>query len=743
MKRFISIVVTIVTLLSCIVVAIPAAAAPAPERLDVEGNYVLVDQNDKLALYLDYATGMFGVMNLKTGTVWYSNPIDRKNDQVATGDTKTELNTLIAVKYLTANYEQLTKNSSFASFVTEYNGDDVILSFYFNEVNTKFIIPIKLSLEEDYLRVELMLDHIKELGSSKVLDVSLLQFFGAAGLNDTGYALLTDGSGSLMEFNIDGQHSYEFGASNEGTFYAENPTETANQSYYTNWNEPFRLPVLGMVKNGEAYVNIVESGAAVTEAHAYVSRFKNSYNTIYNSVNVRDTQSRISSAGKSGKGFYYTDELPENYIARYYFLDGEDADYVGMAEKYREYLINEKKMAPISESVANTLCISLYGAVKKSMHFLGIPYTGVEALTTFSEAEELVNQLQADQVNKVFLNYLGWNDGGLESTLETDFSIESKLGSKKTVNSLINTVNNIENYHLAFDMDLQAFYKENSDVKKFKNSAYGLNSSPVTLFRSRISAAGALDKSSISHQLINPLDMPVFANEFVGVATKRNVNSFSFGSIGETLYCAYNAEKLVTRDKAAALMTDVFTSTKEVIGDKGIVNTNGGNAYATPYVDNVLNAPVYGSHNNIAKQEVPFYQIVFRGYVNLASNPVNLDSEKDDLILKIAESGMSLYYLLMDADSTSFQGTSFSGSFACALDDHYEEMIANYNRLKPLYDAIGTSSISDFEIVSKDVRITTYSNGAKVYVNYGDADVTINNVLIKADDFTVVGGANS
>ena len=38
-----------------------------------------------------------------------------------------------------------------------------------------------------------------------------------------------------------------------------------------------------------------------------------------------------------------------------------------------------------------------------------------------------------------------------------------------------------------------------------------------------------------------------------------------------------------------------------------------------------------GSHNNIALQEVPFYQIVFRGYVNLASTPINLNSEKDDL----------------------------------------------------------------------------------------------------------------
>jgi len=742
MKRLISIFLVVVMLLSCGVMVLPASAA-APAQLDAPGDFVLVDENDKMALYLDYGTGIFGVMNLKTGTVWYSNPADRANDTIATSDTRTELSTLLSVGYLTSTFETLTAKSDVASFVTEHNKDDIILSFYFSDLATKFIIPIKLTLMEDYLRVELMLDKIKELGTSKVLSVSLLQFFGAAGLNDTGYAVLSDGTGSIMEFNSGVQHTYEFGVLGEGTYYAENPTEISNSTYYTNWNEPFRLPLLGMVKNGEAYINIIESGAAVSETHAYISRYKNSYNTAFVKVNVRDTQSRTSSSGKAGQGFYYTDVLPENYVGRYYLLDGEDANYVGLAEKYREYLIEEKGMTPLKDDFANTLCVSLYGAVKKSKHFLGIPYTGVEPLTTFNEAGELVDKLVADNIDKVYMNYLGWNDGGLESTLRTNFDVESSLGGKKAVNNLIKKVNGIENYHLSFDLDLQAFYKENSEVKKFRNSAYGLNSSPVTLFRTRISAAGALDKGTISHQLINPIDMPVYAKSFVKNASAREVMSFSFNNIGETLYCAYNSEKLVTRDKSAALMTDVFVNTQEAVGENGLVSTSGGNLYAAPYVDNIVNAPVYGSHNNIAVQEIPFYQLVFRGYVNLASEAFNLNSEREDLILRLAQTGMSLYYLLMDADSTSFQDTSFAGSYACALDDHYDEMIANYKRLKVVYDAVGNSSISDFEIVNKDLKVTTFSNGAMVYVNYSDADATVNGVAVKANDFTVVGGANS
>ncbi len=742
MKRIISFFLAVLMLLSCGALIMPSVSA-APAQLDVPGNFVLVDENPNLALYLDYNTGVFGVLNQKTGTVWYSNPVDRANDAIASGDTKAELDTMLTVKYLDAKFKEGTIKSHDASFVTEFNGDDIILSFYFNTLETKFIVPVKLTLMDDYLRVELMLDKIKELGTSKILDITLLQFFGAAGLNDTGYAVIADGSGSLMEFNAPIQHSYEFGLSGEGICFAENPTDIYNSNYYYNWNEPFRIPMLGVVKNGEAYINIIESGAAVCSTHAYISRYKNSYNTTFVEISVRDTQKRTSAAGNSGQGYYYTDELPENYIGRYYFLQGDDADYVGLAEKYREYLINEKGMKPVNNSLSNTLCISLYGAVKKAKHFLGIPYTGIEDLTTFNEAEVLVDRLVADQIDKTYINYQGWNKGGLETTLRTDFSVESLLGGKKDVNNLINKVNGIDNYFLSFDLDLHSFYKENKEVKKFKNSAYGLNSSPVTLFKTRISMAGSLNKKQISRQLINPADMPGFAASFVKNASARNVMSYSFNSIGDTLYCAYNTDKLVTRDESAALMTELLVNTKESVGDKGVVNTSGGNVYAAPFVDNIVDAPVYGSRNNIAVQEIPFYQIVFRGYTNLASEAFNLNSERDDLLLRLAQTGMSLYYELMDADSTAFQDTSFSGSYACALDDHYDEMVANYKRLKPVYDAVGNSVIADFEIVSDNLKVTTFGNGARVYVNYGETDAVVNGVAVKANDFTVVGGANA
>lgn len=741
MKKTISIILSLVLLLSCIS-TITLATHAAPAQIGVNGNYTLVSENANLALYIDNNTGDFAVMNQKTGTAWYSTPQDWESDQIAQGDTLKELTSKMTVQYLNSNYTAITIYSTEASVVTERQGNDWITSYYFKGSNTNFIIPVKLSLKTDYLHVEVMIDRIKEMGDSRVLYVQLFQFFGAAGLNDTGYALIADGTGSLMEFNREVLNAYEFGAEGEGDHFAPNPTEVADQAYFTNWNEPVRLPVYGMVKNGEGYLNIIESGAAISETRAYISHYKNSYNCIYTCVNVRDTQSRKSSTGAGGSGNYYSDELPENYIARYYFLDKEKSSYIGMAEKYREYLINETGMDAVEESVSNTLVIGLYGAVKKAKHFLGIPYTGIDPLTTYAEASDLVDRLAADNVDKAYLNYLGWAPGGLETTMSTEFEANRALGKEKALTGLINKVNGIANYHLSFDVDMQAFYSGTSDIKKFKNTAYGLDSSPVTIYKARVSAAGSLDKNSIAYQLIHPGYMLGYAKKFMANASDHNVQSFSFNSIGDTLYCAYNLRDEATRDESQAFMSAIYQAAQEATKTDGIVNTKGGNAYAAPYVDNITEAPVYGSHNNIALQEVPFYQIVFRGYVNLTGAAMNLDSEQDDYFLKLAETGMSLYYLLMDDESTSFQDTEFTSSFACNLDDHYDDMIENYNRMKPLYSAVGNSQITNYEVVSSEVKITTFSNGAKVYVNYSDAEVTVNGVVIGAKDFTVVGGAN-
>ena len=742
MKKTICFILSFVLLLSCISTITLAApeVSEVPEEAAIPGNYVLVDQNSNVALYIDSNTADFAVLNQKNNSVWYSNPLDWESDKIAQGDSYTDLTSKLNVQYITSSFEEGSVSSNNASVISERVGNDWVFTFYFKKASTNFSIPVKLSLKDEYVHVELMIDQIKENGDTRILSVNVYPYFGAAGLNDTGYAFVPDGTGSLMVFNRELLSYYPFGNEGEGIMYAVNPTEYATNNYFQNWNEALRLPVYGMVKNNDAFLAIIERGAAVTEIEAGMSRMWNSYNVVKPCINIRDVQERRTATGTKGEGSYYSEIRPENVVIRYYPLDGEKADYIGMAERYREYLIEEKGMTPIKEVASNALNISLYGAVKKEKHFLGIPYTGAEYLTTYSEAEELVDRLAADNIDKVFINYSGWTSSGLDTTTDLTLKPSSKLGGKKAINSLIDKVNGIDNYTLAFDLELHEFHSQTSDIKSFKDVAHGLDASPSVIWRERISAAGARTRSNMGYMLIHPARMLGYAEKFINSASANDVKSLSFNSLGNSLYCAYNFNDDSTRDKSEHHMEDIFGAAKEAVDENGILNTTGGNGYAAPYVDNIMNAPVYSSNNMLLSIEVPFYQIVFRGYVNLASNPFNLESEQDDLLLKLAETGMSLYYQLMDAESTAFHNTDYTQLYACAIDDHYDDMIATYKRLKPLYDAVGDSTIVNYETISKDIKITTFSNGSKVYVNYSEADVNVNGVKVAAKDFTVTGG---
>ena len=141
-----------------------------------------------------------------------------------------------------------------------------------------------------------------------------------------------------------------------------------------------------------------------------------------------------------------------------------------------------------------------------------------------------------------------------------------------------------------------------------------------------------------------------------------------------------------------------------------------------------------------AEQEVPFYHIALRGLTRISGPAINLSAEKEDIILRSAQFGVGLYAVLSYESSSNLKDTTYNYYYSTEYALLGEEITAAYNRLKPVYDAIGVSKIVGYQTISDTLKVTTFSNGAKVYVNYGEKAVTHNGVKIAASDFTVVGG---
>ena len=330
----------------------------------------------------------------------------------------------------------------------------------------------------------------------------------------------------------------------------------------------------------------------------------------------------------------------------------------------------------------------------------------------------------------------GWSSGGLESTLSTKVSVDKRVGKNKQIKDL-NAFAEQNGASIVFDNDVQTFYGATSQVKKFKHTAFSLSNTPVTVYP----FSKSLNRSVISgefYNLIHPEFMVDFSDKIVDRSKSLGIKNFSFISAGNDPYAAYNKERMVTRDVSTNYMSELFANAKTK-AEGGIVSTSVGNSFVLAGVNNIVEAPVFSSDLIMSQTSVPFYQIALRGYVNLSATAMNLSSEVTELELKCAETASSLFYQLMYSESTAFENTSFTDYYACSYTDYANIISETYGRMKKIYDAVGASSISNHEI-NGDVRITTFSNGAKVYVNYGKDAATVNGVKIEKRSYTVVGG---
>src|SRR5690606_14042851 len=101
--------------------------------------------------------------------------------------------------------------------------------------------------------------------------------------------------------------------------------------------------------------------------------------------------------------------MKSDFTVRYAFLDDAAASYSGMANYYQQYLLDRGGMsAPAagSEQLSGTdspFFLQLIGSISKQKHAVGIPYRSLEPLTTFEQAETIVDLLLERDVRNIQL----------------------------------------------------------------------------------------------------------------------------------------------------------------------------------------------------------------------------------------------------------------------------------------------------------------------------------------------------
>lgn len=593
------------------------------------------------------------------------------------------------------------------------------------------IVPVHYRLEQGHLRVSIPENGIQYPDTMKIQSLSLLPFFGASGPKDKGYSLVPDGSGSLIYFNNKKTSVSPYSTALYGSDHA------VNQLSQIQKEQKARMPVFGMSYGDKGYLAVIDKGDAVASVEADVSGRLNQYNTVHSSFSLSSMEEVTLTNGwrSSTVKRFQAQPFHNEMSVIYEFLSADDASYSGMASTYRDYLTEQKNLTRLGDDTELPFYVELIGGIPKKKFFLGIPYNAYESLTTFEEAQDILKEMQSLGVEDIQLRYSGWFNGGMHHDMPKSIDIDKKLGGAKGLQSL-QAYTQENGFGLYPDVSfLEAF----PEAKGFKKSyaSRQITGKLAQLFPYYIASFTQESEASPGY-VLSPEAVPGIVSGFLQDYKETGLTGLSLRDLGDQLNSDFNRANVINREQAKEV---VMNQLEQVRSSDASLLVEGGNSYASPYARHIVDAPVSNSGFNITDEAVPFFQLVYHGFVQYAGQAWNMADDQDSHVqmLRAIETGSAPYYTWFYADPSAIKLTSFDALYSADYRRWIEESAERYKELRNVLQDVQNQTIVKHEKLSKGVYQTTYEKGKTVIVNYNDAAVEWNGTRVAAKSYWVGG----
>lgn len=621
--------------------------------------------------------------------------------------------------------------------IDDLNKDNVENNVPPKEANKDvFTVPLQYQLDGKDLVVTIPTNEIKYDASYPLTQIKVLEFFGSGNSTDKGYMLVPDGSGALIYMNNGKSQSRPYMSQMYGMDRAikqEERFEKAEQPY---------LPVFGIKKGDNAVFGIIEGGSAFASVIAEVSGRINSYNTacVEFTTLFNDTIDLTAMAGNNLVMAYQPRMYQGDFKIRYSFLSGQDADYVGMAKLYRNYLIEHGVLKKQAREAQLPFYLELVGAIDKVMPIAGMPIDAIQPLTTYDQAGQIINEVMDAGISNIKVKYTGWFNGGIRHSLPDDINLQRQLGGRRAFERLVNFAdkNGIELYpsvsfEYAYRDKLFDSFIPRSDAARFLDRE-------VALVYDFDPATNMFDNTKDPYYIINPSKISSIVSSFLKDYKKLGIKGLALETMGKDLNSNFRENKLVDREQAK----DIMAKQMQAISQSGIsIMANGVNDYALPYTSYILNMPMDSSGYNICDESIPFYEIVVHGYVGYAGEPINLAGDYNRAVLKAAETGSGVYFEWIYGDNSLVKDSDYNYLFSVNYKSWLGKAVELYNRLNSALADVQDKEIIDHKKLSDDVYEVTFEGGKSVVVNYSTAPVSLNGVIVEPESYKVFEGGSA
>ena len=577
----------------------------------------------------------------------------------------------------------------------------------------KVSVPVQYVLFDDGIRIKVDPTKIAEEGKEYFIHTIAVAPFmcSAKNMTENSYILYPSGSGALVYMDTESDISSVYSSEIYGTDGMSDRKTWAEESN----EEAIKMPVYGSKFGNRGMFAIVdgaaESGTIILDAfNKHVG-----YSTVYSEFSLRG-ETNVSNKFLLGaeNSMKYADALNLTEISvSFYPLKNEEASYAAMANIYREYLADN---GFTRKEDSKDLTVKLLGGAMIDASVLGVPTRRFFATTTLDEANEIVEEITKSTGANLNVDLVGYGESGMHiSEIAGGFTVEKKLGGKKDLKSFVKALKEKGN-NVFFDFDIIGINNSGSGFSATTDVAVTTTKQKFGKIKYRL----ATDNSD------GTLFYFISRNKIVDVADKMINKAKDFGldavaldSASNLAYSDYSNQKYYSK---AGMSDDISTIFKKCAESKLNVMANDANSYAAMNADVIVDVPLTSSKHDAFKYDIPFYQMVFSGYVPMYSSSLNLTNNENELLLRSIEAGVSLSYTIMK-NYNGLLKKEFDFYHSVCYDDLKDTIFNTYKATSGYYESIKGSEISEHHILQNGLRKTVFSNGVTVYVNYGEAQV--------------------
>ncbi len=702
-------------------------AAAIPE--DINGRK-LIAENDNYALYMEEELLSIVVLDKKTGAYMESaiSYDDGKNNATWLGTMQSAL--LLTVIHGTTDSTQADLLNDEVTREITYTDKGFTAKVYWTQY--KFGMTLEVELTEDGIVARIPDDSIVEESDPDdayyIGSISLYPYLGHSYMDEKeGYMFIPDGNGALIY--LDDKEGWFKNGFNRMVYGVDEGLILTTASASLLWDEydivnesnEILAPIFGMAHtdDGIAYLAVIEDGAE----RASVVASPNGVNVDYNRIYARFTERTVFTqytSNNTTSSFQSVESVRSHsdLAVRYIFLSGEDANYSGMANAYRDYLLKNGELTAQKDTSYRTR-VDFLGTERESW----LVGTKSVPMTTVEDIENIYEDLKNEDVKELFTVYKGWQKGGLYQLPINSYKADSNIGGTKELTRLmeeseaagiefylyddllrLNPSENSSTFNVVKQINRRT-YKEETHKEVYDNFLYLIPARTEKVFGS-------------------------FLKGFV----KQGVDNLAIAGISNKLYSNYYNNVFYSRYDNAESYDRILASAAE---DSDLVLEQP-YEYLWKYSKAFLDMPLYSSSYMYEDESIPFLSMVLKGVMPVYSEYVNFEANKQEFFLKMVESGTYPSFYITQEESSNLIYTNSSDIYSSQYSVYRDTIIQYAEELAEVNAKVEGAHIIFHENRDSGVTVVTYDNGVRIYINYGETDVDEDGHRIQSMSYEVV-----